>query len=108
MSGLSRRGWLAGAAGLAGTALIGCARRDEPAYTARWVGAGHERGHRMRDTKSGTLPVPAATRRAGVLVVGAGIAGLAAARGLVRAGMDDVQLFELEDAAGGNSQRSVV
>ncbi len=104
MSGLSRRGWLAGAAGLAGAALIGCARRDEPAYTARWVGAGHERGHRLRDTKSGTLPAPAATQRAGVLVVGAGIAGLAVARGLVRAGVDDVQLFELEDNAGGNSR----
>ncbi len=104
MSGLSRRGWLAGAAGLAGAALVGCARRDEAAATARWVGAGHERGHRLREAKSGRLPAPAMSRRAGVLVVGAGIAGLAAARGLVRAGIDDVQLFELEDIAGGNSR----
>jgi len=104
MSGLSRRGWLAGAAGLAGAAIVGCARRDEAAATARWVGAGHERGHWLREAKSGRLPAPAVSRRAGVLVVGAGIAGLAAARGLVRAGIDDVQLFELEDAAGGNSR----
>ena len=45
-----------------------------------------------------------ATRRANVLVVGAGIAGLAAARALGRSGIDDVHVFDLEDAAGGNSR----
>ena len=104
MSGLSRRGWLAGAAGLAGTAILGCSRKQDSSFTARWVGAGHERGHRLREAKSGSLPAPSVSRRAGVLVVGAGIAGLAAVRGLVRAGIDDVQLFELEDTAGGNSR----
>ena len=58
----------------------------------------------VRDAKSGRSPGPAAQRRAGVLVVGAGIAGLTAARALMQAGIDDVQLFELEDAAGGNSR----
>ncbi len=40
--------------------------------------------------ESAALPAPALQRRAGVLIVGAGIAGLAAARALRRAGIDDV------------------
>jgi Flavin containing amine oxidoreductase len=43
-------------------------------------------------------------RRAGADDDHAGIAGLAAARSLMRAGIDDVQVFDLEDAAGGNSR----
>ena len=81
-----------------------CTRSDVAAYTGDWVGANAERGHRLRDTKSGALPAPQVQRRAGVLIVGAGIAGLAAARTLARAGIDDVQLFDLEDAPGGNSR----
>jgi monoamine oxidase len=100
----SRRDWLAGAAALAGAGLVGCPRQPQAAYAARWVGADPGRGHRLRDAKSGKLPPPALSRRAGVLVVGAGVAGLAAARGLARGGVDDVQLFDLEDAPGGNSR----
>ncbi len=101
---LTRRGWLGGALALAGAGVAGCSRQDEKRWSARWAGAGDERGHRLRDTKSGTAPAPAVTRRAGVLVAGGGIAGLAAARALRRAGVDDVHLFELEDAPGGNSR----
>ncbi|TXC67566.1 FAD-dependent oxidoreductase [Piscinibacter aquaticus] len=84
--------------------LIACARDGDARWTARWVGASHERGHRLRDAKSGSLPAPAVTQRAGVLIAGGGIAGLAAARELRRAGIDDIHLFELEDAPGGNSR----
>jgi len=85
--------------------LWGCTRDDgAAAYTGGWVGADAERGHRLRDLKSGSLPAPAVPRRAGALVVGAGISGLAAARALRQAGVDDVQVFDLEDAAGGNSR----
>jgi len=107
-AGLTRRGWLAQAAGLASAALVGCSRDAQGTYAARWVGAGHERGHRMREAKSGSIGVPALTKRAGVLVVGGGIAGLAAARGLTRLGIDDVHVLELEDAAGGNSRGHVM
>lgn len=103
-TGLTRRGWLGGALALAGAGVAGCSRSDEKRWSARWVGASDERGHRLRDTKSGAGPAPAVTRRAGVLVAGGGIAGLAAARALLRAGVDDVHLFELEDAPGGNSR----
>lgn len=101
---LTRRSWLAGASALACLALAGCSRDPQGGPIARWIGARHERGHRLRETKSGSLAAPALTRRAGVLVVGGGIAGLAAARGLARAGIDDVHVLELEDGAGGNSR----
>ena len=84
--------------------LWGCTRNTATAYTGGWVGADAERGHRLRDLKSGNLPAPALQRRAGVIVVGAGISGLAAARAVWQSGIDDVQVFELEDTAGGNSR----
>ncbi len=99
--GLNRRTVLAAAACAPWAA---CTRNDAPRYTGAWVGAQHERGHRLREPKSGTLPEPAMRRRTGAIVVGAGIAGLAAARALNQAGVDDVRVFDLEDAAGGNSR----
>ncbi len=94
-----RRALLAGAAALP---WAGCARVDAPRYGGGWLGAGHERGHWLRDPSR--TPPPDVQRRAGVIVIGAGIAGLAAARALMKAGIDDVQVFELEDGAGGNSR----
>jgi len=98
---LDRRTWLGAVAGAPLAALGACAPA-RPAWTSRWVGAAAERGHRLREP----APVgpPALTRRAGVLVVGAGIAGLAAARALAKAGIDDVHLLDLEDTPGGNSR----
>ena len=96
-----RRAVLAAAASLP---LWACTRPTEAAYTGGWVGVDAERGHRVRDLKSGSLPEPSVQRRAGALVVGAGISGLAAARALRQSGIDDVQVFDLEDAAGGNSR----
>ena len=102
-----RRAVLAAAA--ASLPLWGCTRHDSAApYTGGWVGADAQRGHRLRDLKSGSLPAPALQRRAGALVVGAGISGLAAARALRQSGIDDVQVFDLEDAAGGNSRGHVL
>lgn len=98
---LDRRTLLAGAA-LA--PLAACSRRETPAYGGGWVGANAERGHRLRDRKADGVPAPEQQRRAGAIVVGAGISGLAAARALDRAGVDDVQLLELEDEPGGNSR----
>jgi len=69
-----------------------------------WVGAAHARGHRPRGGKSGALPAPAVQRRARLQIIGAGIAGLAAARAFGRAGVADVHLLELEDRPGGNSR----
>jgi len=97
---LNRRDWLAQMAALG---LVGC-RADEMPLAGGWVGAAAQRGHRLRALKSGALPVAAVQRRVSVLVVGGGVAGLAAARALDRAGVDDVHLLELEDEAGGNAR----
>ncbi len=112
---LSRRALLGAGAGTGALALAGCtaAPRDATPPPAQWVGAGHARGHRLReagwlDAKSGSLAAPAVQRRAQVLIVGAGIAGLAAARGFARAGVADVHLLELEDQPGGNSRGHVL
>jgi monoamine oxidase len=98
---LDRRQALLAAAGAA-LGLGGCGARDDVPLAINWVGARHERGHRLRSPQA--LPAPAVQRRAGVLIVGAGIAGLAAARAYARAGVGEVQLLELEDSAGGNSR----
>jgi len=104
MTGLRRRGLLLGAACAA--PLAACRRGEAPRWDGGWVGAAHERGHRLRDLArdASSLPVPAVQRRAGVLVVGAGVAGLACARELARAGIDDVHVFDLEDGPGGNAR----
>lgn len=90
---LTRRSWLAA------LALAGCARPQ--ALQGGWVGPSHERGHRLR---AGERPAPAVRQRAAVVVVGAGIAGLAAARACLRQGIADVHVLELEDTPGGNSR----
>ncbi|HZF80453.1 MAG TPA: FAD-dependent oxidoreductase [Rubrivivax sp.] len=87
--------------GLAGLPLAGCSRRDEP-IAAVWVGSDPARGHRLR--RGDPLPAAVLQRRAQVLVVGGGIAGLAAARGFLRAGIHDVHVLEMEDNPGGNSR----
>ncbi len=93
---------------LAALALPGCTREREPRYDGGWVGVSHERGHLVRTgmpaAKSGSAPAIAATRRVGAIVVGGGVAGLAAARALRAAGVDDSHVLELEDDAGGNSR----
>jgi protoporphyrinogen oxidase len=99
---LKRRELLA-AVGLAGA---GCTSKEAPPLQASWVGASDARGHRLRSHAAQLAPAsaPALQRKAGVLIVGAGIAGLSAARAFAQRGVDDVQLLELEDRAGGNSR----
>jgi hypothetical protein len=101
--GPSRRSVLA--ASLAAVApLAACSRRDAASYEGGWLGISSDRGHLLRDavaaTKSGALPEVSVTRRVGALVVGAGIAGLGAARAMQRAGLDDCHVLELEDGTG--------
>jgi protoporphyrinogen oxidase len=98
---LTRRNVLATAAAWP---FAACTPSPQINYSGDWVGAAHARGHRLRDLKSGNLPTPAVQRKASVLVIGAGVAGLACARGLVRAGISDVHVLDLEDSAGGNSR----
>ncbi|MDM0075260.1 FAD-dependent oxidoreductase [Variovorax sp. J2P1-59] len=92
---------------IAGTAtLAGCeARRD---IAGGFAGVDVARGHALRDANLRTGTAPDGTRRTRVVIAGGGVAGLAAARALRLAGIDDFVLLELEDAAGGNSRGGVV
>ncbi len=106
MTDASRRDFLLAGASLAAPAILtGCAKPDDwrTRVDGRWVGDNAALGHRVRDAQRVT-PAGARERRCDVLVVGAGIAGLAAARALQRAGVADVAVLELEDQPGGNSR----
>ncbi len=100
---LSRRHLLGAGAAFA---LSGC--RDGPPHAVEggFVGPSVERGHRLRqqavDTPRGR------PRKVHTLIAGGGVAGLAAARALRLAGIDDFALLELEETAGGNSRGSAV
>lgn len=85
---------------LLGLLASGCTA-EAPALQGGWVGTHPERGHRLR----GELPrADGPLKKTGVLIVGAGIAGLACARELARRGVDDFAVLDLEDQAGGNSR----
>ena len=100
---MKRRDFLAAAALPLGLASCG----NAPAITGGFVGVAVERGHLLQ-RKSGALPSPSVTYKTRVLIVGGGVAGLAAARALRLRGLDDMALLELEDTAGGNSRGGVV
>ncbi len=98
-AGISRRDFLrtVGAA-----ALAGCAPSGTPALPpGDLLGMSHALGHRLRE---GNFPAPAEARKAGILIVGAGISGLSAAWALAKAGVDDFLLLDMESEAGGNSR----
>jgi Flavin containing amine oxidoreductase len=84
----------------AGAGLAGCRPAPRDAIGG-FTGPDPTRGHRWRDA---TATAPTAQRRTGVLVLGGGVAGLAAARSLRLSGVDDFALLELDDAAGGNAR----
>jgi protoporphyrinogen oxidase len=98
----TRREMLAALLGLP-AALAGCSSRRPPLPVGEIVGPSVSVGHRLRDTRP---PTPAKDRwsRVGVVIIGGGVAGLAAAWRFERAGFRDFLLLELEDAPGGNSR----
>lgn len=107
---MQRRHFLATAAASAATGMLlpGCDRAPR-ALEGGFTGIDMARGHQLRDLlKTGTLPAPSVVRRAQVIIAGGGVAGLAAARSLRLAGVEDFALLELEDTAGGNSRGGAV
>lgn len=106
---MQRRQFVVTAASAATAVLLpGC--DDAPReLEGGFTGVNIERGHALRDLlQGGTIPAPAVVRRAQVIIAGGGVAGLAAARSLRLAGVDDFALLELEDSAGGNSRGGAV
>jgi protoporphyrinogen oxidase len=83
-------------------ALIGLRRKSGSQIAGDFVDDGSARGHALRDrlTASGARR----TTRTAVVVIGAGISGLAAAWRLQSRGVTDFAVLELGDAAGGNAR----
>lgn len=95
--------WCLGMGGLAGCRPAGVTslRND---IAGGWVGAQVDRGHAWRDGRLKPAAESGPVRRVHTLVVGAGVAGLSAARGLMQAGIDDFAVIDLEDDPGGNAR----
>jgi monoamine oxidase len=70
-----------------------------------WVGEAQALGHRLRDRlEAADGGAPASTRTVTLAIVGAGVAGLAAARAARAAGIDDLLVLDLHGQPGGNSR----
>src|SRR3954471_518531 len=101
MSGLTRRDVLA--------AFLGVPLASAACRTKKRIPDGElafrpeELGHRIRDEKPPAIPADK-WERAGIVIVGAGIAGLSAARRLLASGYDDFVVLELESAPGGTAR----
>lgn len=97
-----RRELLAGLLGL--PALAGCTRQpaEAPLPAGSLVGPSESLGHRLRKSER-PRPADDAWQRTGVVIVGGGIAGLAAAWHLAKSGVRDFVLLELEPIPGGTS-----
>lgn len=105
MTALGRRGFLGATAGT--LAAAACGPGDPPAPSTAFVGQDPARGHALRDGTWSSEPV-SETIRTDIAIVGGGVAGLAAAWRLRRAGLEDIRLFELEDTAGGTARGDVL
>jgi putative NAD(P)-binding protein len=82
----------------AAAVLAGCRKRKS--FPGAIIGASAAAGHRLRTQ---TFPAPSETIEAGIVIIGAGIAGLAAARRLDQRDQRDFLLIELEQQPGGNA-----
>jgi glycine/D-amino acid oxidase-like deaminating enzyme len=102
MTGFTRRELLAAFLG-APFALAACGGRGAapPLPEGEVVGASDGVGHLIRD---GLRPEPEVWERAGVVIVGGGVAGLAAAWRFLHAGFEDFVLLELEPEPGGTAR----
>ncbi|MGA2779327.1 MAG: FAD-dependent oxidoreductase [Steroidobacteraceae bacterium] len=97
---ITRRTLLRGSLAAAGGWLAGCDRAASRAVPGRLLGPSAALGHRLRDRM---IPAPDSTREAGVVIAGAGIAGLAAAYALRRQGVRDVLILDALEEPGGNA-----
>jgi len=83
-------------------AAVACrAKQTAPLPPGEIVGASDSVGHRLRHDPPLTAP---RWESHDVVIVGAGVAGLSAARRLERAGIHDFVLLELEPAVGGTAR----
>jgi len=91
---ISRRSFLS-------AALVGLVPKSRRLIEGGFVYDSHRLGHQLRD---GLAATPRETRRASIVIVGAGIAGLSAAWRLDARGLHDFALLEMEATPGGNAR----
>jgi hypothetical protein len=94
----TRRKFIGTVSASAAALLVSCQKRRK--FSGAIVGASAAAGHRLR---TGTFPAPSKTIEAAVVIIGGGIAGLAAARRLDQRDQRDFLLIELEHQPGGNA-----
>jgi len=105
----SRREWLFTAlAAAAGAIAAGC-QKARPSMIGDLFMPGMNFGHQIRDRSTADrLTIDSGSNEAAeeieVAIVGAGIAGLSAAWQLLRSGVTNIRVFELETEAGGTSR----
>jgi glycine/D-amino acid oxidase-like deaminating enzyme len=95
MRGVSRRGFLS-------AALVGLVPKSGQPIAGGFVNESHVIGHQFRD--GGRFPVPRDERTAAIVVVGGGMAGLCAGWRLLKRGVDDFVILEMDREAGGNAR----
>jgi len=83
-------------------AAAACRRAPRRLPDGELIETGMRRGHAV--VRDGAVPAVATWQRARVVIVGAGVAGLAAAWELRRRGIDGVRVLELDDAIGGTAR----
>lgn len=98
---MTRRQMLAAMLGL--PALAACRRKEARLPEGEIVGTSHEIGHRLRNWENIEVPRDR-WRSVGAVIIGGGIAGLAAAWRFLREGFEDFVLLELEPVPGGTSR----
>jgi protoporphyrinogen oxidase len=99
----TRREILAALLGLP-AAMAACRSNEAPRLPeGEIVGAADGFGHRLRDKLQIEVPQDR-WEKAQVVIVGGGVAGLAAARQLLKAGFDDFVMLELERVPGGTAR----
>jgi hypothetical protein len=98
---MDRRDFLTAVAAAGAVSLAGCSSAPVPLPPGDLLGASLDLGHRLRERN---FAPPGETRQVPVLIVGAGIGGLAAGWKLAQSGFADFLIVELESEAGGNSR----
>ncbi|MGH9662625.1 MAG: FAD-dependent oxidoreductase [Bryobacteraceae bacterium] len=83
-------------------ALVGLTQKSDRTVAGGFVNESHVLGHRLRDRAS--RPAPSRRERVPWVIVGGGVAGLAAAWRLEKRGFDGFVVLEMEREPGGNSR----
>jgi protoporphyrinogen oxidase len=101
-SGLSRRDLLKSLLAAPLATLASCGKNF--AFTGEVLGASMSLGHRLRDQSANAArSEPATTEESKIVIIGGGLAGLAAAWRLRKAGVEDFVVLELEPRPGGTA-----